>query len=306
MLILIYLVTIKEMDLTSDRVVFIILDLGMIYIGKAMIDNEDVRIVNNVLKIFTAVCTFSCVYYLLNFDTTLIYGYQLKHCLASNILVSFLLLLFKNVFSNSKLRIILLALHIYTIFALHSRSTIVGLIASCAIALVLYRSTIIETIKNRKYFIAFVILVLLIIAFTPRIKQIIITGLRLDTIQSIGIERYSADRIPMVNQGFVYFVGNELFGIANQGIAQHNFYIESFPIDILIQLGIIGFFLYFIWFALVIRGLSGKLNVTCNNSISKIVFIAMFSIGLFSANAPMGPGSAYAFAWVIIGTGWKY
>lgn len=299
--ILLYLIVVKGMSITNDRVIFIILDLGMIYIGKCMIENEEERIVDNVLKTFIAVCTFSCVYYLLNFDTTLIYGYQLKHCLAANILISFLLLLFSNKLSNKKIRVILIILHIYTIFALHSRSTLVGLLLACMIALFLNRGFILAKLKQKRYFIGIAILLLICLPFVPRIKQLFISGLRLNTIQSIGIERYSADRIPMIRQGLEYFTGNELLGIANKSIVQSSFYIESFPIDILIQLGIVGFLLYVVWFALITAGLKTKNASSRETIISKITFIALLSIGLFQANAPMGPGTAYAFAWVIIG-----
>ena len=120
----------------------------------------------------------------------------------------------------------------------------------------------------------------------------------------MDISRYSADRIPMIKQGFEYYNGYELFGIANKNIAPQNFYIECFPLDILVQIGIVGFILYCVWFVIIWERYFDKGSILGSRRLAKVIIFALCIIGLFSANAPMGPGTAYSFGWLIVGMYW--
>ena len=88
-----YLILVKDYSYSNDRVIFLIMDIGMLWIGyNARKENY----YNNILKIYVLSCVFSSIFYLLKFDTSLIYGYGLKHCLAVNIIFAFFIVLIKK------------------------------------------------------------------------------------------------------------------------------------------------------------------------------------------------------------------
>lgn len=299
-----YLLIIKKFSPSADRVIFMIMDLGMIWIGIGISKYEDGDFINRLFCCYVITCVVSGIYYLFKFDTSLIYGYDLKHCLASNILMAFIILIMgyskfpKPVWGVSFIVLII------TIFNLNSRSTIIGLIVTFVLLIIVEWKHICDFLSRRKYLGIIIIGIPTIIIISGKIMNRIKLALRLDTLSTIGISRYSADRISMIKQGFEYYNGNELFGIANKNIAPQNFYIECFPLDILVQIGIIGFILYCIWFIIIWKRCFGKEIVLGSRSLAKVIIFVLWIIGLFSANAPMGPGTAYSFGWLIVGMYW--
>jgi O-antigen ligase len=168
------------------------------------------------------------------------------------------------------------------------------------------RKAILAILKNKRKFILVVGGVIAFICVLPNAIASFSKVMRIDALKSIGLSDYSADRIPMIQEGFEYVRGHELFGIANKGIASSNFYIECFPIDIYVQLGCVGLLLYLLWFGIITKKLFKKSRFKDGSDLAKVIYMTILVVSLFSANAPMGPGTAYSLAWLVIGMYWNH
>lgn len=299
-----YLLTIKEFSPSADRVIFMIMDLGMIWIGIGITKFENDDFINRLFCCYVITCVISGIYYLLKFDTSLIYGYDLKHCLASNILMAFIILIMGYAKFPKPIWAVAFIVLLITIFNLNSRSTIISLLGTIILMIIVEWNHIRDFLSRRKYFGIVIVGIPAIIILSGKILNRIKIALRLDALATMDISRYSADRIPMIKQGFEYYNGYELFGIANKNIAPQNFYIECFPLDILVQIGIVGFILYCVWFVIIWERYFDKGSILGSRRLAKVIIFALCIIGLFSANAPMGPGTAYSFGWLIVGMYW--
>ena len=304
--IIFYVGIVKGYPLLHDRIIYVVLDVGMIWLGFNVKKNEGEYSVNRILKFYIYVCSFSCIYYLFNFDTSIVYGYDLKHCLAGNILISSIILLLNKVKLNKKLRAILFILHLYTVLNLNSRSTIVSLLISFFVFLYLRRKSVLSYFNTRIRILSLVLSVPFLFLFLFILIDQISDALRLDFLHNHSIVEYSSDRIPMIISGIKYVKQNLLLGVGNTGLVSDGFYVECFPIDILVQLGIIGVVLYSTWFYIICKHIFTSSLVVQGNDLAIVCFVAIFVLGFFQATAPMGPGTAYSFAWIIVGICWRY
>ena len=291
-----YLILVKDYSYSNDRVIFLIMDIGMLWIGyNARKENY----YNNILKIYVLSCVFSSIFYLLKFDTSLTYGYGLKHCLAVNIIFAFFIVLIKKDLLGIKSKLLCCAVFLFTIINLNSRSGLIGLI--CCICYLVVTNYLIILKYIKKHIIPTLCGITLVVFFIQKIIGAIYVALRFDSLQSISLDRYSADRLPMIREGLLLFKDSKLFGIGNTSIIPQSFYVECFPIDVLVQLGFVGFILYFIFYLILFILLFKNKYHGSNLLLAKACFIASLIISLFSANAPMGPGTAFSFMWFLIG-----
>lgn len=296
-----YLILIKKYPLSHDRVIYLFMDMGMMYIGYNIFKYEDNKFINKVLKFYIIVCCFCCIYYLFKFDTNIIYGYDLKHCLAPNILISLIITIYNKSEIRKKMRLILIIIQVYTLLNLNSRSTLVGMIIAFLYILIKNRKRLIKFFTNSKRIAILIFVLPIVIYITYMLMISIYYGLRLDTLKQISIEAYSADRFYMIKYGLELFNNARIIGVGNTVYIPIGFYVECFYLDILVQLGIIGVVAYGFLFILILYSFNSKKINDKFIEMSICSILAGLSIGVFSANAPMGPGTAYSFLWLLLG-----
>lgn len=289
----------KSITFTDDWVIFLFMDLGMIWIGYFMRQNKDYNSFRFLLRVYIIVCAFACAYSITTFDITNAYEFGLKNSQTPlYLLATIILLLDKDEFPRA-LHWPLLALTILTILRMNSRSNVIALLI-CMVYILYRNRKIVKAyiIDGKHKFVGFAVMCCGLY-YSSRILSTISSALRLYTLSEVGLERYSADRIPMILAGLRYFDESPFFGIYNTNPMLSEFYVECFPIEVLVQLGIIGALLYITWFSALGRCLNQHSVVAGNLGI--VCFTAMLVVSLFESNAPMSPGTTYGFAWIVIG-----
>ncbi len=294
---MLYMMLIKHLPFTEDFVMYILMDLGMLLIGAGVAVFDDKKVFERLIKIYVYISAFSCLYYRSNYDVSVVYGFELKHSMAANVIFAMWIIITKRYIFPKYMWFIVLALHIFAILNLNSRSAIVSMISGLLFLAYFKRIDIYTFCKRHKSIFLFSIVILLIII--PFVLSVLSEALRLDVLNERGAESYSADRIPMIIEGLDYYTLDYfLFGIYGESILPKEFYIECFPLEIVIKYGVFGGFFYFLW-----------LYIVSNNIIKKgkdailaiLCLVSLFVISLFTQHAPIGPGTAYSFGWLIVG-----
>ena len=293
-LIIFYEFAFKDIPILDDWILPLVMDVGMFLIGMHVFEKGDMK---RLFQIYVSVCSIAALYSILSFDSSDIYGFGLKNNQAPIYLIASVLLVMNAEGFKTWLNRILLAINFLAIFSINSRSNMLGLVLIILYVIVKEWKNYKKYLRSWKVLLVASLCIIGIIRYIENLIQFFSVAFRLTYLRDEGLERYSSDRITMIKDGFKYFSGNEFLGIFNTYVAPPNFYIESFPIDCLVQLGIVGALLYFFWF----KSVSYYLFRKNADIVGKMCFLVMMIVCCFESNAPLSPGTTWGFAWIMVG-----
>ncbi len=264
-----------------------------------------------VLKVYCLVMMVSGAYYMVVYAEGGAYEYALKNNFSPMLLSSVIIIFFlrKKLFKRQLFAWAMLIFQMVVIFSTKCRSvalTTLILIVACALY---YVYTNVKSGKLKGGFIlTFTALTVLIVSFWNQIWETVYNGLRLGILEESGAEKYSANRLPMIEYGLEKWTDsfrNFIIG------AESGTYVECFYIDTLTYRGIIGVTLFVAAFITILVMLGKELNrlKDKDNQIVKMglgVFVASLFIALFEAGAPFVQGSTYFIVWFCVGIAFAY
>lgn len=224
--------------------------------------------------------------------TSRIYAYAAKNSVSQIILSCLIIVLFLTenksfIFKIANVIFILFAL--YVVFVLKSRATIFGLVF-VAIALLVQSKN-----KKLKYVVLLVLIAsTAILFFNQELFAIFYNNILLGSREG-DINEISSGRFDMYKKFPELFSENILFG-------HGELFIESFPLSVLIDFGLLGGIAIFLFVYAPIRFF--KRNLSTRNSLHLaflLLIITFYFNGIFEQQAPLGPGSKNFMLWVIFG-----
>lgn len=227
------------------------------------------------------------------------YAYGSKNSISQIILTAIIILVFyykpqKGL--QSTLKYIVSILLTVQLLMLKSRASILGL------PIILFIYLIIGKNKTRKKTIILsVLLFIVILAFNENFYNLIINNILLGSRDINNLNDLSSGRTAMLTSFPKLFLENPLIG-------HGKYYIESFPLNALLENGIIGGLPILI---ISMYPLFWSLRKSNKNSNSSIILIMLSSVylfnGLFESLAPFGPGIKNYMLWFLFGlsVGWR-
>ncbi len=220
------------------------------------------------------------------------YAYAAKNSVSQIILSCMIIVLFLSNFKNNLMKIfslIFLFFSLYLIFILKSRATILALVFVAGILLL--------QSNNRKLqygIILFLIITTITLVLNTELFNIIYNNIILGS-RSGDLNNISSGRFELYEKFPALFSENILFG-------QGNLFIESFPLSILLEYGIIGGMSIFLFVLAPILFFKRKLEFLNPLHLVFLLLILIFYFnGIFEYEAPLGPGSKNFMLWVIFG-----
>lgn len=174
---------------------------------------------------------------------------------------------------------------------LKSRATILGLFL--IIFYFIFKS---KNIKVRLCMAIATLCVALIITLTPDYYESIVNGILFAGRDASNINDLSSNRVALFQNKLSDFsAGNCLYGIGN-------LYLDSFPIAIIFQYGIIGASILFLYLKKIICHINTLNKI--DSQIFLTTFLLLFSLlinSLFEAYPPFGPGTKCMVFWMCYG-----
>ncbi|MFD0798205.1 hypothetical protein ACFQZJ_12095 [Maribacter chungangensis] len=221
------------------------------------------------------------------------YAYKAKNS-ASQILLScqiFVLLLFQSKVKVTRLfKVVFLLFTLYLILMLKSRATILGLIF---VIILTYRYTSNKIIK--KLTLVFTLISGSIVLFFEDIRNILIENILFGGRDINDLNEVSSGRVEFLYEFPELFSENIWFG-------RGYYFIDSFPLSILLGFGAIGSLFIFIFLLLPILFLRKRLRFyNPLHLVFLLLVVTYYFNGLFEEQSPFGPGSKNFLLWLILG-----
>lgn len=220
------------------------------------------------------------------------YAYSSKNSVSSILFCSVILSLFVF-FSKFKWKKILIfvfvAYLIYIIMILKSRATIAGF------AFVLYYF-IFKSHNKRVIYLSILLTIIgiLLILSTPSLYQTIVEGIVLAGRDADDLNDVSSGRIYLINEGLVMLFDGFWFG-------QGNMYLDCMPLVMLLQYGVFGASIIFIFLFSLAKKVSSLTKTNDINIVTFLLFYCYIINSIFEAQPPFGPGVKCFILWMMIG-----
>jgi len=224
---------------------------------------------------------------------TRLYAYEDKNSLGQILLSCIIICYFCHETNNKLIKITkyLLILSIsFVIVLLKSRATFVGMAFCVLYYLYLH--------KKEKLTITIVLALIIgcvfVIFSSPFLYDTIVNGILFGSRDTASIDDLSSNRITYISESWDIITSHPLWGI---GVA----YIDCMPISMLLQFGIVGASIVFIYLWCVWKRI--KL-MDWNNNIDRatfVLFVAFMLNAIFEAQPPFGPGIKCFLLWVMFG-----
>lgn len=179
---------------------------------------------------------------------------------------------------------------IYMILVLKSRATVIGF--------VVFATILIIKSKNRKlqFFSALIVTtIILVIISSNSLRTILIDGIILGGREASNLDDVSSGRMSMIQKFPTLFKENIFFG-------RGSYFIESFPLATIIQVGITGSAILFSFIFWVFKIINSQFEITNKLNLSVIIlFYVLLLNSLFEEQAPFGPGAKCFLFWLPFG-----
>lgn len=178
----------------------------------------------------------------------------------------------------------------YFILLVKCRATILGFLV-CVIFL-LFNS------KNKRiktFTILFVTSISLLLIFSNNFYKVLIDGILLGGRDINNLDEISSGRLSMV-QDFPNLIDKNLF------LGRGYFYIESFPLATLVQVGILGSLILFSFIIWVIKSILFRFKLINKIDLCiSLIGISLLINSVFEEQAPFGPGAKCFLFWLPFG-----
>ena len=219
------------------------------------------------------------------------YAYESKNSVAQIILTVVILLVFIEIrgFVLQIARMAILVFMLLLLFMLKSRASLIGL--AVVVVVVLFN----KSIKLRYKILLGIGLMAGVYAVStdPILYDIVVEGIIFAGRNHQDLNDLSSGRYDMLKQFVEIFPQNAVFGT---GL----YYLESFPLSVLCQYGIVGA-IPFVVFLLLPFALFKKMEKTADRRILIVMLVCYYLNGLFEELAPLGPGVKCYFLWFLLG-----
>lgn len=219
------------------------------------------------------------------------YAYGSKNSVAQIILTVFILLVFTE--SGKKipklLRILGMIFLILLLAMLKSRASLLG------IAVIIFYILLSKKIKLKYKCLTMLIVIGLFLAvyMNQNLYDIVVNGIILAGRNSSNLNDVSSGRLDMISEFIHVFSEYPLWG-------RGSYYLESFPLSVLSQYGVLGAFpiIFFICLPLtLLKNVYRKQDKT----VIIIIMLCYYINGFFEEMAPLGPGVKCYFLWFLLG-----
>lgn len=221
------------------------------------------------------------------------YAYGSKNSAAQIILTCLIFVIY--LFRSKKLmfkilKVIFILIALYLLLVLKSRGTLLGLI-------IVFLFTLKQKVNLtlRRYVLILGVLGLIFVFLNDEIKDILINGIILAGRDSSDLNDASSGRLDFFLSFPSLFYDNIIFG---RGL----YFSESFPLSVLLQLGLLGGSIVFLY--TLSPMFFFKKYMTIKNPLEicfLLLIITYYLNGLFEEQAPLGPGVKNFFLWVLFG-----
>ena len=219
------------------------------------------------------------------------YAYASKNSVAQIILTVVILLIFvkMNTFFQKTLKLGVLVFLVLLLFMLKSRASLLGL------GVIVWAILFDSSIKRRYKLLTIIALITAIYAVgaNDNLYDIVVNGIILAGRQSGNLNDISSGRYDMIGEFVEIFKDNPMLGVGVH-------YLESFPLSVLCQYGIVGA-IPIILFLVFPFPLIKKMTHTSNRQIIIVILICYYINGFFEELAPLGPGVKCYFLWFLLG-----
>lgn len=219
------------------------------------------------------------------------YAYGSKNSVAQIILTVFILLVFTEVGKKIPkfLRILGMIFLILLLAMLKSRASLLGIVVIVFYILLSKRIKL----KYKYLTMAIVIGAFLAIYFNHNLYDIVINGIILAGRDASNLNDVSSGRLDMIGEFIHVFSKYPLWGCGS-------YYLESFPLSVLSQYGLLGA-LPIVLFVCLPCTLLKKVHRKQDKTVMIIIMICYYINGLFEEMAPLGPGVKCYFLWFLLG-----
>ncbi len=175
------------------------------------------------------------------------------------------------------------------LFLLKSRATLVGLFFIVCYMIIQGNSK-----RVRWLTIAATIIVIVYVLRSASAYDTIVHGILLAGRDANDANEVSSERIQSIEAAFEIIPNNLWIGIGNK-------YIDCMPIAMVLQFGIFGAMIVFIFLAILTRKIVRFNRANRLHLVSYLLFIAMMLNSLFEAWPPFGPGVKCFMMWMMLG-----
>lgn len=219
------------------------------------------------------------------------YAYESKNSVAQIILTVVILLVFIEIrgFMLQIVRAAILIFMLLLLFMLKSRASLIGL--AVVVIVVLFN----KSIKLRYKILLGIGLMFGIYAVCTNagLYDIVVEGIIFAGRNHRDLNDLSSGRYDMLKEFMEIFPQNAVLGT---GL----YYLESFPLSVLCQYGIVGS-IPFVILLLLPFALFKRMEKTADRRILIVILICYYLNGLFEELAPLGPGVKCYFLWFLLG-----
>lgn len=216
------------------------------------------------------------------------YAYASKNSVSQILLTAVILCVFLN--DRYKIaRWIIGGMIIYLLMMLRSRASLIGLVI---LSFYIFRDRDIK--RGYKVLLAIGIIVAIVILLLNRnMYNIIVNGVILGGRNKNNLEDLSSGRYSMLLLFLHIFPDYALTGYGS-------YYLESFPLSILFQYGIVGTIPFFFFLLLPFRRLK-SIKYPEAKQIILVLTMCYYANGLFEELSPLGPGVKCYYLWFLLG-----
>ena len=223
---------------------------------------------------------------------TVEYAYASKNSIASIIGGTIVIAIFNYIPQNKICKILYISIIVVLViveFMLKSRASIAGLLFVVVYVAIVYKN------KHIRYgvFIGAVIVVLFVL-INDKAYQIVVENILLNGHETNDISGLSSGRDSMITDAWSHFVDNPILGYGS-------YYVDCFPVGIIVQYGIVGAFI----FSIFLYGLCKPIfKLDKLNKIHCTTFLLLMQLlinALFEAQPPFGPGIKCSLLWMMVG-----
>ncbi len=221
------------------------------------------------------------------------YGYTAKNS-ASQILLTaliFSVILFNDINSFfNVLKVFFIAFCIYVIMLMKSRATILGFVFFIVFLIFFSKNKMLK-----RYLSISVLFFLFLLFFDPQFRTLFLDGIIFSLRDPSDLNDLSSGRIDQIVLFPSYFITRPFFG-------HGPLFIESFPLSLLVELGIIGSFPVFIFLfkpvIFLVKSFDKESHLIL---IFFLLVITYYLNGFFEQQAPLGPGAKCFMLWLLFG-----
>ncbi len=222
-----------------------------------------------------------------------LYLYKQKNSMG-HILVSLciiVLMLFRTRYKLKKvLSYLFIIFMLYLVIIMKARATIFGLIF--VILFFVLRS------RNRRAQISVVVVLLLsmvLLLSNPKYFDILVNNIMLNNHDFGNVDKLSSGRLHLMAEAIDNFKGHELFGVGM-------YYVDNFPLNVLVQYGIVGATLVYILVLFVSIRIAFRLKLESRYGMAaELLFVLTVMNAMFEAYPPFGPGVKCFLMWLLFG-----